>query len=186
MAVAESSICTAISDADLQQIWSWNRSVPDTVARPVHEIFQDQVHQRPGDAAICAWDGDLTYSQLDRLSTRLAHHFQSHGVGPNIVVPIFFEKSMWTPVCQLAIMKAGGACAAVDTTHAEEVLAAIIETISPIVVGCSPSNRQLVSDICGDCHVLVVNESMVKEELPDPLTSLATVHPSNMLRHQGR
>ncbi|KAK2601955.1 hypothetical protein QQS21_004468 [Conoideocrella luteorostrata] len=180
MAIAESSISTAISDADLQQIWSWNRSVPNAVARPVHEIFQDQVRQRPGAPAICAWDGDLTYDQLDRLSTRVAHHLQSHGVGPNVVVPIFFEKSMWTPVCQLAIMKAGGACAALDTTQAKEVLATIIETINPVLVGCSPSNQQLVSDICGDCHVLVVNESMVKE-LPDPLTSLAIVHPSNML-----
>ncbi|OAA34246.1 nonribosomal peptide synthase [Metarhizium rileyi] len=161
MSITESSMSTtaAAHDADLEQIWSWNRTVSETVARPVHEIFQDQ---------------------LDRLSTKLAHHLQSHGVGPNVVVPLFFEKSMWTPVCQLAIMKAGGACAALDTTQTKEVLAAIIETISPIVVGCSPSNRQLVSDICGDCHVLVVDAYLV-DGLSDALSSLATVHPSTML-----
>lgn len=168
-----------ISDADLRQIWSWNQTVPATVARPIHELFEEQAHQRPEEPAICAWDGELTYAELDRLSTRLAHTFRSHGVGPNVVVPLFFEKSKWTPVAQLAVIKAGGACAALDTNQAKEVLGAIIGTIDPVLVGCSLSNQQLVAEIC-DCPVFVINEQMVKE-LAAPTLSLPPVETSNFL-----
>ena len=168
-----------ISDADLRQIWAWNESVPATVAQPIHELIEEQVHQQPDAPAVCAWDGDLTYAQLDRLSTRLAHHLRRHGVGPEVVVPLCFEKSMWTPVSQLAVMKAGGACAALDTSQPKEVLAAIIQKVRPVVVCCSYLNQNLASGIC-DCLVLVVSEATVEDLLDSPL-SLPRVNPCSML-----
>ncbi|GAD93149.1 hypothetical protein ANI_1_1914144, partial [Paecilomyces variotii No. 5] len=168
-----------ISDADIRQIWTWNEFVPATVAQPIHELIGQKVHQQPDAPAICAWDGNLTYAQLDHLSTQLAHQLQRHGVGQNVVVPLFFEKSIWTPVSQLAVMKAGGACAALDVSQPTEVLAAIIQKIRPVVVCCSPLNQPLAAGIC-DCPLVVVSESTV-EGLLEPTPPLPPVDPSSIL-----
>ncbi|KAK1913072.1 hypothetical protein P3342_005008 [Pyrenophora teres f. teres] len=53
---------------------------------------------RPNAPAIFAWDGELTYGELDALSTKLAGHLTQLGVKPEDVVPLCFEKSMWTLV----------------------------------------------------------------------------------------
>lgn len=67
---------------------------------------------------MCAWDGELTYGQLDQCATLLEGHLVSSGfgVGPGAIVPLYFEKSMWVPVAIIAVMKAGAAFVALDPT----------------------------------------------------------------------
>ncbi|KAF7449952.1 EntF, Non-ribosomal peptide synthetase modules protein [Pyrenophora tritici-repentis] len=72
---------------------------------------------RPTAPAICAWDGEMTYGELDALSSRIAGHLVELGVKPEVIVPLCFEKSMWTVVAMLAVLKAGGAFAPLDPEH---------------------------------------------------------------------
>ncbi|KAJ5642798.1 hypothetical protein N7490_006798 [Penicillium lividum] len=90
-----------LSKADMLKLEEWNRVVPD----------------RPDAPAVCAWDGDLTYGELDALSSVLAAHLAERGVGPEIFVPLCFEKSRWTTVAMLGVMKAGGAFVLLDLSH---------------------------------------------------------------------
>lgn len=84
-----------ISDEEKQELWTMNRAVPTTVERCVHDLFSEQADAQPKAPAICAWDGEMTYSELDRLSTRLAGQLIRLGVEPEHFVPLCFEKSMW-------------------------------------------------------------------------------------------
>ncbi len=59
--------------------------------------------------AINAWDVDLTYGDLDLLSSRLAHHLRSLGIGPETWVPLCFEKSGWAIVAMMAWSKPAAA-----------------------------------------------------------------------------
>ncbi|CAA9959472.1 Nonribosomal peptide synthetase 3 [Pyrenophora teres f. maculata] len=102
---------------DRQQLWAWNQDVPPAVERCVHDLFAEQAKTRPDAPAICAWDGELTYSELDALSSKLAGHLTQLGVKPEDMVPLCFEKSMWTVVAMLAILKAGGAFVPLDPDH---------------------------------------------------------------------
>ncbi|KAI1521240.1 EntF Non-ribosomal peptide synthetase module, partial [Pyrenophora tritici-repentis] len=87
------------------------------VERCVHELFADQAKEQPQAPAICAWDGEMTYGELDELSSRLARHLVKVGVEVEDVVPLCFEKSMWTVVAMLAVLKAGGAFAPLDPDY---------------------------------------------------------------------
>ncbi|KAG9375538.1 hypothetical protein A1F94_013888 [Pyrenophora tritici-repentis] len=98
-----------LSKRQQQQLWKWNGEVPPVVERCVHELFVEQARARPDAAAICAWDGEMKYGELDELSSRLAGYLVGLGVGPEAIVPLCFEKSMWTVVAMLAVLKAGGA-----------------------------------------------------------------------------
>lgn len=148
-----------ISEQDLRQIWSWNATVPETVEACVHDLFAARAREQPDAPAICAWDGELTYSELDALSTRLAHHLAGLGAGPGTIVPLCFEKSMWTSVAMLGVMKAGAASVALDTTQPAGRLRTIVTQ------AFSNSQRQLiVSSVAG-------------QELAAGLVSSAASHP---------
>lgn len=52
----------------------------------MHYRLRQQCVDHPTSPAVCAWDRDFTYEQLDQLSSQLAHHVQSLGVGPEAFV----------------------------------------------------------------------------------------------------
>ncbi|EFQ88845.1 hypothetical protein PTT_15093 [Pyrenophora teres f. teres 0-1] len=102
---------------DRKQLWAWNQDVPPEAERCIHDLFTEQAASRPNSPAICAWDGELTYGELDALSSKLAGHLVQLGIKPEDMVPLCFEKSMWTVVAMLAVLKAGGAFVPLDPDH---------------------------------------------------------------------
>jgi amino acid adenylation domain-containing protein len=103
--------------ADHQKILRSNHEIPEAVNACAHHLIEIRTHQQPDSPAINSWDGDLTYAQLDALSSRLAHFIKLQGVGPEIFVPICSEKSLWTIVSLLAVLKAGGAFVLLDPSQ---------------------------------------------------------------------
>ncbi|EEP79615.1 hypothetical protein UREG_04461 [Uncinocarpus reesii 1704] len=137
--VADISI---FSDFDNGQILQWNQQYPEVVEATVPQIFAEQVVQHPTALAVDAWDGQLTYFELDRLSTLLAKHLVYLGVGPEILVPLCFEKSRWAIVAQMAVMKAGGACVNLDPAHPLTRLETIVKaTRANVLLGFSKPRR---------------------------------------------
>ncbi|KAJ5102461.1 hypothetical protein N7532_002990 [Penicillium argentinense] len=169
-----------ITERDLRSIWRWNATVPAAMEVCVHDLIADRTRQQPDASAICAWDGELTYRELDELSTRLAHHLLGLGVGPAIIVPLCFEKSMWTPVAMLGVMKAGGASVALDTTQPEERLRTIIQQVQPSVVLASAANQDLAGRV-GASTVVPVDGANLERFSAFPSTRLQPVDPCSRL-----
>ncbi|KAH6989025.1 hypothetical protein BKA56DRAFT_710304 [Ilyonectria sp. MPI-CAGE-AT-0026] len=164
---------------DQLDIWRWNASVPATSDTLVSDLIQLSVQRQPEAQAICAHDGSLTYCQLDALSTRLARSLVKIGVKPEVVVPVVFEKSMWTAVAVLAVMKAGGASVVLDVTQPEERLSTIMHQLEFVLVLTSPSQYKLASTLAEDITVLVVTQMHI-DQLSDE-SELSKVEPSNAL-----
>ncbi|KAE8832659.1 hypothetical protein HRS9122_08372 [Pyrenophora teres f. teres] len=149
---------------DVDKIWAWNKDVPPAVDRCIHDLFTERALARPSAHAICAWDGEMTYGQLDALSTKLAGHLVQLGVKPEDVVPLCFEKSMWTVVAMLAVLKAGGAFAPLDPDHPasrhEEIFRQIEAEV--VLVSAQHSAHWTISG----CHVVTVSESFINQLHP--------------------
>ena len=126
------------SPQDLELIRRWNSYSPQLVERCIHQIFIDMAKLQPQAQAVCAWDGDLTYDELVNHALRLCTELQSHGVGPETLVPFCIEKSRWSVVALLGILMAGGAMVPFDPSHPitrhEEI---ILDTRSTLML-CSP------------------------------------------------
>ncbi|KAJ5307881.1 nonribosomal peptide synthase [Penicillium atrosanguineum] len=168
---------------DLEQIWKWNHAVPVAAEQCVHHIFEQRAQSQPTASAVCAWDGEWAYGELDEVSTRLAHYLASLGVRAGGLVPLCFEKSRWTPVAMLAVMKAGGASVAMDSTQPEERLRTIVQQTEPklVLVLSSSANRELASRLSGQL-VVVIDESLLdKLSSIDAARELPTVTPSDTL-----
>lgn len=84
-----------LSGANMEQVFEWNQSREiRPVERCIHDVIADQVLARPDAEAVCAWDGSLTYRELDVVTGRLANRLAGFGVGPEVLVPLCFEKSV--------------------------------------------------------------------------------------------
>ena len=98
-----------LTEQSREQINIWNCSLPPKVDRCIHEMIARQKVERPmATQAVCAWDGDLTLTELDEMTTRLVPRLLELGVGPEVYVPLCFEKSKFAVVAMIAVMKAGG------------------------------------------------------------------------------
>ncbi|KAK4182027.1 hypothetical protein QBC35DRAFT_550809, partial [Podospora australis] len=69
----------SVTPEDRQAIWTWNCEAPAAVERCIHDLFAEQAGARPDAPAICAWDGEMTYGELDELSAKLAGHLVEIG-----------------------------------------------------------------------------------------------------------
>ncbi|KAK6827595.1 hypothetical protein PG987_010936 [Apiospora arundinis] len=102
------SAFVGITKADQVKILSANGQPYGATRSCVHEQVSSMVERQPDRAAIHAWDGELTYSELETTSRRLAAHLLREGLQPEETVGICMEKSRWAPVVMLAILQAGG------------------------------------------------------------------------------
>ena len=88
----------------------------------IHHLFEEQVERTPNAVAVVFENQQLTYQQLNQRSNQLAHHLQSLGVGPEVLVGICVERSLEMVVGLLGILKAGGAYVPLDSNYPNERL----------------------------------------------------------------
>lgn len=136
-----------ISPQDKAQIWGWNCNVPEASDSCIHEAIALRVITQPNEPAVCSWDENFTYAELDDFSTRLGHYLVTLGVGPERIVPLCFEKSAWTIVSMIAVLKAGGAFVSLDPSHPLSRLEEIVRDVKATVVLSSEQNADLLSNV---------------------------------------
>jgi amino acid adenylation domain-containing protein len=129
----------------IREIASHASGVP--VTQCMHQRFEEQVRKTPGAVAVVL-PGDerqqLTYSQLNARANRLAHYLQSKGVGPDVLVGLYLDRTPDLIVALLAILKAGGAYLPIDLSYpAERVAFMLSDSEAPVVITDSQTARKL-------------------------------------------
>jgi amino acid adenylation domain-containing protein len=124
-----------IGEEDLKQIWDWNHEIPKDPELCAHHIFEKRVKEAPESRAIQSWDGNMTYLELEKLSSTLGAHLSARGIEPNMTIPICFEKCKWTIVAMMGVLKAGASFTTLDpvqpTNRLEDI---IMETKSKTIL----------------------------------------------------
>ena len=110
-----------------QLLIEWNDTQASYEEKRIHELFEEQVAKNPHNIALVYEDQSLTYQHLNDKANQLAHHLQSLGVGPDVLVAIAVERSLEMVVGLLSILKAGGAYVPLDPDYPEERLQFMLE-----------------------------------------------------------
>lgn len=169
------------AEDELDQIWSWNSSVPDQIQQCVHDLISE-IAQSTNSLAVCAWDGDFMYPQLDSLADQVAHHLLSElNIAPRSCIPILFHKSRWTCVAMLAAIKAGCSVVALDPTQPDSRLLSILEQVEPCVMISSERNYGRARSLTEDAMVLQIDDSWSSKPVNTPTTQLPSVGPSDIV-----
>jgi amino acid adenylation domain-containing protein/non-ribosomal peptide synthase protein (TIGR01720 family) len=169
-----------LSERDRNQIYQWNEEWPEMATECAHDVIKRHVDLQPEALAIMSSsEGDFTYKELDKLSTRLACYLVLLGVGPDAIVPLCFEKSAWAIVAMLGVMKAGGALVFLDPSHPMNRLEEILSQVKSHFVISSSTTASIWASL--PINTVVVTRNSI-EALPACLyPPITNVKPSNAL-----
>jgi len=145
-------------------------------AQCAHELFEVQVERTPDSVAVRSFIGgegkaeELTYRELNVRANHMAHHLRGLGIGPEICVGIFVERSVEMVVGVLGILKAGGAYVPLDPTYPKERLAFMIQDAQVRVLVTQqrlldrlPQNE--MQTVCLDANKAVMGEGQDKNPI---------------------
>lgn len=120
---------TMLQQAERQQLLvDWNQTARDYPQDCcIHDLFGAQAAKTPGAVAVVWHDQELTYGELDARANQLAHYLRELGVGPEVRVGVYLERSLEMIIGLLGILKAGGAYVPLDPAYPAERVALILD-----------------------------------------------------------
>ncbi|KAJ6002427.1 hypothetical protein N7451_004974 [Penicillium sp. IBT 35674x] len=163
------------SDLDLILLQKFTKEVSEPHEVLLHDMALEHARLTPDATAICSWDGNFTYRELDDVTSRLALYLANIGVGPETFVLSCFEKSSFAIIARLAILKAGGAYISIDARDPPIFLDSVINRVNAKVMLTSPEYVSKYVTLIPD--VISISGEMLKELPTGPLSS--TVKPNN-------
>jgi non-ribosomal peptide synthetase component F len=145
-----------LTAAEQEQLAAWNRTDASYPADEcIHELFEMQAARTPDAVAVVCGDGSLTYRELNRRANRLANRLRALGVGPEVLVGLYLERSLDLLIGVLGVLKTGGAYVPLDPAYPGLRLAAIVEDAEPRVL---LTQRALVADLpANGAHILCLD-----------------------------
>lgn len=179
--------CLTLSRADMSLLQRWNTPAPLAFKECFPQRAREVARQRPLAPAVCSWDQNLDYCQLDLLSDYLAHKIiAQYGIGAEAVVPFACEKAASAIVILLAISKTGAAFLPLDITHPPERLATVVaDSGASLIIVNTPELRNKMAAWTRQSIFLarlddIVEETSVEQTLKirSDLKSV-TIEPSN-------
>jgi amino acid adenylation domain-containing protein len=126
-----------LPDSDHQRaIFEWNATRVDyDRTTTLHELFEHRASQFAEQPAVVFEDSTLTYAQLNARANRLARALRERGIGPDVPVGVYLERSLEMVIALQGILKAGGAYLPLDPEYPIERLATIVQSSGmPIIL----------------------------------------------------
>ncbi|CAG8958014.1 hypothetical protein HYFRA_00000357 [Hymenoscyphus fraxineus] len=127
--------------SDKTNIAALNEGMPPAEHIFAHELVAQQARITPNNEAVCAWDGSLTYEELDQKAVSVANYLVQCGVTVGSWVPLLFEKSKWHIVSMLAVLKTGAAFVALDVTMPVGRIANILKQLDNIPLALASASQ---------------------------------------------
>ena len=119
-----------------QVLVEWNdtkKAIASALA--VQQLFEQQVTQSPNVVAVEFGEASLTYAGLNRKANQLAHYLKECGVGADVLVGIFLDRSLEMVVAVLATLKAGGAYLPLDISYPSKRLSFMVSDAgAPVLI----------------------------------------------------
>ena len=113
--------------ADVQMLSEDERAELLPVARPsgiqtfcLHERFERRAAETPSAPALTCDGQTWTYDEVNRWANQVAHRLRDLGVGPDVLVGIYTERSPELVIAMLGVLKAGGAYVPLDPAYPGE------------------------------------------------------------------
>jgi amino acid adenylation domain-containing protein len=130
----------------------------------IHDLFEEHAERNPGADAVLFKDTKLTYGQLNRRATDLAKTLRALGVGPDVLVAVFLDRTPEMIVALLGVLKAGGAYVPLDPAHPQRRLAYLLTDARPLVV---LTQRDRESNLpLHDAHVVLIDSDLMTPSSP--------------------
>ncbi|HMT30743.1 MAG TPA: condensation domain-containing protein, partial [Bacteroidia bacterium] len=151
--IAFYNILTADEKHQLFDLWKGSPSVYPDIC--IHDLFEKQAVDFPDKTALVYGNNSISYKNLNERSNQLANYLVEKGVGPDVMVAVFMERSIDLMISILGILKAGGAYVPIDLSYPSDRVSYLInDSQAPIVI----TQRSLAEKVSSDKSVTVCVE----------------------------
>jgi natural product biosynthesis luciferase-like monooxygenase protein len=152
-------------------------TVPDVL---LHDLIAQQAQRTPDAPALLgasdAVDQVLSYRELDERAEALAARLRGFGVGPDVPVGVYLDRSPDLVVTLLAILKAGGAYLPLDPGYPHARLTFMVEDAKAGVVVTTNSLARRAAGLPAPKLCLDIRA----DDEPAPVTEAAPLSPENL------
>lgn len=161
-----------LCDEDKKILWKWNGSRPRMTNSCITDLFAYQAQRRLHHPAVHAWDGELSYAQFGDKSTQLtAWLIENDVAGPVRIVPLCFDKTLWTTITLLAVAKAGSTFIMLDPRQPFGRLKSIMQQVQSTTILARYETAKLArslaeSTIIVDEDLLLPNDKLASVQIP--------------------
>jgi amino acid adenylation domain-containing protein len=100
----------------------------------LHEAFEARAGERKDAPAITLAEKTLTYRELDARANQLAARLRALGVGPEVPVALYLDRSLEMVAAILGVLKAGGCYVPIDLAYPKERVAFMLEDAAPPIL----------------------------------------------------
>lgn len=158
-----------------QILVEWNATEVDYPKdKCLHEVFEGQVERTPDSVALGFETKYLSYRELNERANQLGRFLRSLGVGPEVLVGVYVERSIEMVIALYGILKAGGAYVPLDPEYPDERVRFMIEDSQlPVLL----TQEHLAGKVPGYSGKVVCLDSewgVISRESADNLESGAT------------
>ncbi|QDE91358.1 hypothetical protein BHS06_21560 [Myxococcus xanthus] len=164
----------------------FNATAREYPARCVHTWMEEQASRHPDRVALVYEERTLTYAQLDAWANRVAHALRRRGVGPEMRVGLYLNRSLEIMVGILAVLKSGAAYVPLDPGQPRQRLAGLLDDIQAKVLLTQSRLRETVPEAEGR-EVLCLDEeaTFAGEPTRAPPCGALPEHPAYVLFTSG-
>ncbi len=99
----------SLSEHDRNGLRDLNEKMPALIGSLIHSQIESQCERHPLNEAVCAWDGTLTYEELNQRANTLTSSLAADGVQVGDYVPLLFEKPKWY-IVSILLVSSSNAC----------------------------------------------------------------------------
>lgn len=125
----------SVSAGERGLLAAWNSTRSEYPAQScIHELFEAQVERTPDAIALVFREAQITYRELNTRANSVAAQLTTLGVGPDVLVGVFVERSVEMMIGLLGVLKAGGAYVPMDPKYPHARIAMMLEDAHVSVV----------------------------------------------------
>lgn len=129
----------------------------------IHQLFEGQAQKTPQNIALIFEGKQLTYSELNEKSNRIAWYLIEKGVKEDSVVGIMVERSMELIIGIMGILKAGGAYLPIDPDYPKDRIDFLINNSNTAILLTGEKIQQLHLE---NAYAIAVSEVLDNNNLP--------------------
>jgi amino acid adenylation domain-containing protein len=139
---------------------------------PVHRRIAEAARRTPDAPAVTAEGRTLSYGELEAGANRLARALRRHGVGADVPVALYLERSPALILGLVGILKAGGAYVPFDTSQPARRVAVLLDEVRPSV---TVTQASLAGNLPAEAPRVVLDQDReaLEAEPSEPLDELA-------------
>ncbi|SDM91896.1 Pls/PosA family non-ribosomal peptide synthetase [Allokutzneria albata] len=134
----------------------------------LHEVFESQARRTPDAIALTCGERELSYSELDRRTNRLARLLGRLGARPGSFVAIYFDRSELPVIAILACHKSGATYVPIDPTYPGDRIQHIAAELKIHVCLTEKARSSAAKEFFPNSRVLVLDDEWPTiEKYPD-------------------